>query len=273
MNRLAVLGHPVAHSRSPAMQNAALEQLGLAGEWSYEAIDVAPAAFASRVAEMPAEGFAGANVTVPHKRAALEVATRASDRATQIGAANTLSFSGGEVIAENTDAPGFLAALPESPRDKRALVLGAGGAARAIVWALVGEGAEVEIWNRTPERAAELAGELGATAIEGGGPLDPGERDLVVNTTSVGMGEGGLADLNLDPDSFRAGQTVVEIVYGDGETELAAAAREGGATVVDGLEMLVQQGAESLRIWLGQLYGTGKHEPSLEAMRSAVRRA
>lgn len=254
------------------MQNAALKELGLAHEWSYEAIDVEPEDLAERLTAMEGEGFAGANITVPHKQAALVLSNEASDRARAIGAANTLSFSGGKVVAENTDAPGFLAALPEPPARKRALVLGAGGAARAIIWALVGEGARVEIWNRTAERAAELARELGAEALEGGGPLDAGERDLVVNTTSVGMGEGGLADLNLDPGSFRAGQTVVEIVYGDGETELAAAARERGATVVDGLEMLVQQGAQSLRIWLGEHYGAGKYEPPLEAMRSAARR-
>jgi shikimate dehydrogenase len=272
LNRLAVLGHPVAHSRSPAMQNAALEELGLGDEWRYEAIDVEPTALPERLTAMEGEGFAGANITVPHKQAALVLSNEASERARAIGAANTLSFSGGKVLAENTDAPGFLAALPDPPGGKRALVLGAGGAARAVVWALVGAGAEVEIWNRTPERAVELAGELGAAAIESGGPLDAGERDLVVNTTSVGMGDGGLADLYLDPGSFRTGQTVVEIVYGEGETELAAAAREGGATVVDGLEMLVQQGAESLRIWLGERYGAGKHEPPIEAMRAAARR-
>jgi shikimate dehydrogenase len=252
------------------MQTAALEELGIADQWSYEAVDVEPAALAERVAAMPGEGFAGANVTVPHKEAALELADEASDRARAIGAANTLSFAGGAVLAENTDASGFLAVLPERPRGKRALVLGAGGAARAIVWALVGEGARVEIWNRTAERAAELARELGAEAIEGGGPLDAGEREIVVNTTSVGMGKGGLADLNLDPGSLRAGLLVVDIVYGEGETELQRVAREGGATVVDGAEMLVRQGAESLRIWLDRAYGAGRYEPPLEAMRRGV---
>jgi shikimate dehydrogenase len=262
LKRLAVLGHPVAHSRSPAMQNAALAELGLADEWSYEAIDVAPDDLADRIAAMEGEGFAGANVTVPHKQDALVLSNEASDRARQIGAANTLSFSGGIVVAENTDAPGLLAALPAEPEGKRALVLGAGGAARAVVWALVDAGAKAQVWNRTSERAERLATELGAEAV--GTPS--GDFDLIVNTTTVGMDGGGLVELGLEPASFHPGQTVVDIVYGDGETELIAAARERGATVVDGLEMLVRQGAESLRIWTAE-------EPPLEVMREAAKSA
>src|SRR5689334_3121315 len=102
MKRLGVLGHPVSHSRSPAMQTAALEALGLAGEWSYEAIDIDPAEFARRTGGLPREGFVGVNVTIPHKRAALALADEASDAAEQIGAANTLSFGGGRIRADNT---------------------------------------------------------------------------------------------------------------------------------------------------------------------------
>src|SRR4051812_45153392 len=108
MPRLAVLGHPVAHSRSPTMQTAALAELGLSDEWSYEAIDVVPQGFAELVRSLPGEGFAGVNVTVPHKLAALAVADSASDAARAIGAANTLTFSGGQIAAENTDAAGVL---------------------------------------------------------------------------------------------------------------------------------------------------------------------
>ena len=153
--RLAVLGYPVGHSRSPAMHSAALAELGLGEEWSYEAIEVAPDAFEARVRAMPGEGFAGANVTVPHKGAALSLADELSETAREIGAANTLVFADGEVRAENTDAEGFLRSLPGSPAGKRALVLGAGGAARAIVWALLREGAEVEVWNRTELRSQQ----------------------------------------------------------------------------------------------------------------------
>lgn len=263
-----MIGHPVAHSRSPAMQNAALADLGLAGEWSYEAIDVAPEELAERIAAMAREGFAGANVTVPHKQAALALADEASERARQIGAANTLSFTGARLSAENTDATGVLASLPASPAGQRALVLGAGGAARAVVWALAREGAAVEVWNRTAARARAIADEFGVAAIEPpeGGELPAAEFTLIVNTTTVGMAGGGLADLRIGADAFAPRQTVVDVVYGEGETPLLAAAREGGATVVDGLEVLVRQGAESLRIWTGR-------EASLEVMRAAARGA
>lgn len=261
--RLAVLGHPVAHSRSPAMQNAALAELGLAGEWSYEAIDVAPDAFAARVEEMPGEGFVGANVTVPHKAAALALADTASEAARQIGAANTLSFARGEVHAENTDAPGLLAALPRSPRGERALVLGAGGAARAVVWALLREGASVEVWNRTESRARELCRELGCDPAAA--DADQSEHVVIVNTTTVGLrNENPFSELPLRADGFVASQTVVDMVYGAEPSQLLAAAAATGATTVDGIEVLVQQGARSLEIWTGR-------EPPLDVMRSAAR--
>src|SRR3954447_23731189 len=161
MPKLAVLGQPISHSRSPAMHNAALAALGLAGTWTYRAIEVAADHFAARVRAMPRDGFVGANVTVPHKLAALALSDEASEEASAIGAANTLSFAGGRVVAENTDAIGFLDALSNSPEGKRALVMGAGGSARAVVWALLDRGADVAIWNRTSARAGVLARELG----------------------------------------------------------------------------------------------------------------
>lgn len=268
-----MLGHPIAHSRSPVIHNAAFEALGIADEWSYEAIDVVPEEFPERVAALPTEGFVGANVTVPHKHAALALADTASDPAGEIGSANTLSFQAGAVEADNTDAPGFLATLPSSPSGLRALVLGAGGSARAVVWALVGEGAEVEVWNRTPERAAVLAEALGASVVEVDGTLPSSEFDLIVNATAVGL-EGAereratpgsdLDALRLAPEGLREGQLVVDLVYGSNETELARTARERGATVVEGLEVLVQQGAASFRIW------TGLDAP-LDVMREAAK--
>lgn len=265
--RLAVIGRPIGHSRSPAMHTAAFEALGIADEWSYVAIEMSPEAFVERTEALADAGYVGANVTVPHKRAALEIADRASDVAREIGAANTLSFAG-RIVADNTDAAGLLAALPESPAGKRALVLGAGGAARAVVWALQREGAAVEIWNRTPIRARELAAQLGGEAIE---DVSTPDYDLIVNATSVGMqpassqsGGEGLKPLPLVADGFGDRQVVVDLVYGSGETELARAARKRGAAVIDGLEVLVHQGAESFRIWTGLA-------PPLEAMRRAAR--
>jgi shikimate dehydrogenase len=276
VNRLAVLGHPVAHSRSPVMQSAALEALGLAGEWSYEAIDMPPGDFPELVTALENEGFVGANVTIPHKSAALAVAHDASVAAREIGAANTLSFRRGEIRADNTDAPGLLAALGESPAGRRALVLGAGGSARAVAWALAGQGALVEVWNRTAERAAEVVETLAHSVGANGGRLTAvgeeraaaAEYELVVNCTAIGMpGTEGDAfrELPLRREALGKGMTVVDLVYAGGETELLRAARAASAAVVDGLEVLVRQGAESLRIWTGL-------EPPLEVMRAAARR-
>ncbi len=263
MKRLAVLGHPVAHSRSPAMQNAALAELGLAGEWSYEAIDLAPDRFEPRVRAMAGEGFAGANVTVPHKGAALALADTLSETAREIGAANTLSFEAGEIRADNTDAKGLLEALPASPAGRRALVLGAGGAARAAVWALAREGAELDVWNRTALRAKNLCGELGGTAVEA---PDPAAYELIVNTTAAGLhDEDPFEELPLTPSGFGAGQTVADLVYGERPSPLLVAAAAAGAAVVDGIEVLVRQGALSLALWTGR-------EAPLDTMRAAARR-
>jgi shikimate dehydrogenase len=263
MRRLAVLGHPVAHSRSPAMHAAALAELGLAAEWSYEAIDVAPDEFGARVRAMLGEGFAGANVTVPHKGAALALADTLSETAREIGAANTLSFEAGEIRAENTDAQGLLDALPASPAGKRALVLGAGGAARAVVWALVREGAEVGVWNRTELRSRNLCEELGGAPAP---QLDPSAYELIVNATSVGLrGEDPFAELPLAAEELGADQIVVDLVYGERPSLLLEAASAAGAAIVDGIEVLVRQGALSLRIWTGR-------EAPIEAMRAAARR-
>ena len=262
MRRLAVLGHPVGHSRSPAMHGAALAELGLAGEWSYEAIDVAPGDFERRVRALPAEGFAGANVTVPHKGAALSLADELSETAREIGAANTLSFAAGEIRADNTDAQGLLDALPDRPAGKRALVLGAGGAARAVVWALVREGAEVDVWNRTELRSRNLCEELGGSPVPA---PDQAAYGLIVNSTAVGLrGEDPFAELPLASAAFGAEQTVVDIVYGERPSRLLRAAEAVGALVVDGIEVLVRQGALSLRIWTGR-------EASIDVMRAAAR--
>jgi shikimate dehydrogenase len=262
MTRLAVLGHPVAHSRSPAMQSAALAELGLGEEWSYEAIDVAPDGFERLVRELPERGFAGANVTVPHKGAALAVADSLSETAREIGAANTLSFAGGEIRADNTDAGGLLAALPASPAGGRALVLGAGGAARAVVWALLREGAAVEVWNRTALRSQNLCAELGGAVVD---DPDQAAYDLIVNSTAVGLGgEDPFASLPLSTGGFGAGPVVADMVYGGEPTALLRAAEAAGAATVDGIEILVRQGALSLAIWTGR-------EAPLDAMRAAAR--
>jgi shikimate dehydrogenase len=259
--RLGVCGWPVRHSRSPQMQHAALRATGL--DWRYLRLPLPPELFAETVRALPAAGFRGVNVTIPHKAAALALADTASDAARAIGAANTLTFEAGRIHADNTDAPGFLAALPASfaVTDRTALVLGAGGSARAVVWALREAGAaDVAIWNRTRERASELADALGGRAVDA-----PGPADLVVNCTSIGLraGDAPFKALPLDADSLGAGSLVVDLVYRDGGTQLLEAARTGGADVVDGLEILVAQGAASFERWTGRT-------ASRQAMREAV---
>ncbi|MGD0454259.1 MAG: shikimate dehydrogenase [Solirubrobacteraceae bacterium] len=274
MPRLGVLGWPVAHSRSPAIHNAALAALGMRG-WRYQRLPVPPALFAETTRALGSAGFLGANVTIPHKHAALALATHASPAAREIGAANTLTFAAdGTIAAENTDAPGLIAALgrlTDLPAHPRALVLGAGGSARAIVWALREAGAsEVSVWNRTPERAQALAQDLGVRAA-----LAPHAADLLVNCTSVGLqpADGversateaeALNQLGLTFDQVGEYSYVVDLVYRSGSTPLLAAARAHGASTVDGLEVLVAQGALSFELW------TGCKAP-LEVMRRAVR--
>jgi shikimate dehydrogenase len=268
MPRLAVLGYPVSHSRSPAMQNAALAALGMGDEWSYGAIEVPPEGFEAKVRSMAAGDYAGANVTVPHKAAALALADTATEEARGIGAANTLSFLDGEIKADNTDAEGLYESLPERLREndgmeeRRALVLGAGGTARAAIWILYGAGAEVDVWNRTASRAEAICAEIGGAPIAS--PVQ-GEYDLIVNTSAVGLrGEDPFEHLPLDRGGFDPRQTVVDLVYGEQPSLLLAEAKAIGATVVDGLEVLVHQGALSLRIWTGR-------EPPIDAMRTAAR--
>jgi shikimate dehydrogenase len=254
-----VLGFPVAHSRSPAMHNAAFEALGL--DWHYVALPVPPERFRETVRALPASGYRGANVTIPHKLAALAVAGSATDAARAVGAANTLTFDeGGAIAADNTDAGGFLAALGESPRGQRALVLGAGGAARAVVFALLGAGAaEVSVWNRTPERARQMAADLGARFVEHGE-----QADIVVNATSAGLHDDDLSALPLD--DLGSPGVACDIVYrGGGPTPFAEWGTRRGARVVEGIEMLVQQGALSFRIWTGR-------EAPIDVMRTAARK-
>lgn len=242
------------------MHNAAFRALGL--DWRYVKLPVPPALFAETVRALPASGFRGANVTIPHKHAALELADERTPSAEAIGAANTLMFGGGAIEADNTDAPGFLAALGEDVRGLRALVLGAGGAGRAVAWALREAGAaEVSVWNRTPERAAALARELGVACNP-----RPATCDLLVNATSVGLEPRldeaeTLAALGLD--ELDAPQIVVDLVYGEEPTALLRWAARAGSRTVDGLEVLVRQGALSFERWTGV-------EAPIEAMRAAL---
>jgi shikimate dehydrogenase len=243
------------------MQNAALERLGL-GDWRYQLLPIPPELFAETVLALPGAGFRGVNVTIPHKEAALALATDPTARASAIGAANSLIFDAdGRIVADNTDAPALIAALPFSAANRTALVLGAGGSARAATWALLDAGArEVRVWNRTPDRARALSAELGAVAVTRAEPAD-----LLVHCTASGLdpADDAFKPLPVDADDLARYECVVDLVYRDTETSLVQAARARGARVVDGRELLVRQGALSLELF------TGRAAP-IESMRRAV---
>jgi shikimate dehydrogenase len=259
---LGVLGWPVAHSRSPQMMGAALLASGLR-DWRYQRLPVTAELFAETAAALPGAGFRGANVTIPHKQAALALADAASETARAVGAANTLLFDpSGAIVADNTDAPALLAALPSSPRGKTALVLGAGGSARAAVWALLSAGAaDVRVWNRHFQRAEKLCDELGGRPVRKAQPAD-----LLVNCTPVGLDANGdeFKQLQVRADELAMFGCLIDFVYGTDETQLVKAARAFGVAVVDGLDLLVGQGALSFERF------TGLPAP-VEEMRAAAR--
>jgi len=234
------------------MMNAAFAELGL--DWRYLKLPVPPELFDETVGALPGSGYRGVNVTIPHKLAAHDLADELSDAARAIGAVNTLTFGeDGRIAGDNTDAGGLLDALGE-PLPSTALVLGAGGAGRAAAWALAQNGVEVTVWNRTPARATELAVDLGVNASE-----RPGAAELLVNATSVGL----RSTDSLDGLPLVDAKVVVDLVYGQAQTPFARWADERGARVVDGLEVLVRQGALSLQLWTGE-------DPPVDSMRRAV---
>lgn len=251
-----VVGHPIAHSRSPMIHGYWLEKYGIAG--SYERIDVAPADFEAFLRGLPGSGFAGGNVTIPHKEAAFRLADSVDAAAELIGAANTLWLEDGKLRAANTDAAGFGADLDlRAPgwRDApAALVLGAGGAARAILFALKQAGiGDIRLVNRTVARARELADRFGpGISAHGMDEADELTADagLVVNTSSLGMhGEGGPP---LDVGRLPPASIVADIVYTPLRTPLLAAAAARGLRTVDGLGMLLHQAVPGFERWFGR---------------------
>lgn len=262
--RVGLIGWPVDHSLSPRMQNAAFAALDL--DWEYVLLPVPPGEVEKAVRELAARGFRGVNVTVPHKEAVMPCLSCVTAAARAIGAVNTVVVEkDGRLLGENTDWTGFLTALRESgfdPEGRRALLLGAGGAARAVAYALACSGAPVVVLNRTLERAEALVSDLSAvvpnSALQAG-PLEPAvlvreaaRADLLVNATSVGMwphcGESPWPDDLPMP----AHLVVLDLVYRPLETKLLRQAREAGAQGVDGVGMLVHQGARAFEYWTGR---------------------
>ena len=252
-----VIGSPIAHSRSPQLQRHWLVTHGLAGH--YIPMDVKASDLADAIRMLPKLGFVGVNVTIPHKESVLDIADLVTDRATMIGAANTLIFrADGKIHADNTDGYGFLENLKTGapdwkPSQAPAAVLGAGGAARAVVAALLDAGVpEVQIANRTQIRADRLAEDLGHRVrvvdwVHAPNMLD--DASLLVNTTSLGMV--GKADLRVPLDGLRAEMVVTDLVYTPLKTKLLEAAEAAGCVTVDGLGMLLHQAVPGFERWFG----------------------
>ncbi|MFJ5368189.1 shikimate dehydrogenase [Bosea sp. CER48] len=266
--RCFVVGHPIAHSRSPLIHGEWLRQYQLAG--SYERVDVAPSELPGFIARLRDGEFAGGNVTVPHKEAVMALVDGISDAGRAVGAVNTLWRDGGRILADNTDVPGFLAHLDATVpgwqgRVGTALILGAGGAARGICYGLRSRGVgRILIVNRSRERADELAAALGRPLETG----DWGQRDrlvgladLIVNTTALGMQ--GKPALEIDLSGLRPGTIVDDIVYAPLKTALLADAERRGGIPVDGLGMLLHQAAPGFTRWFGV---TPKVTPALRAL-------
>lgn len=260
-----IIGWPVSHSLSPRIHNAGFRTAGL--DWTYVALAVSPEDLERGMGGIRALGFAGLNVTMPHKQTVMEFLDEVSHEAELAGAVNTIVATGGRLIGANTDGAGFVRFLERdaafNPSSKQVLVLGAGGAARGLAVSLGASGASVSITARREEAAAEVAGAVGASTVvwEDRGPA-AAKADLVVNATPVGSGAEANA-LPVDPSSIHEGQLVVDLVYSPPTTPLITAARERGAIAHNGLGMLLHQAALAFELW------TGVPAP-LEAMSAAA---
>ncbi|MCL5734781.1 MAG: shikimate dehydrogenase [Actinobacteria bacterium] len=271
---LAVIGHPVGHSLSPLMHNAALRYQGI--DAIYLAFDVLPDELAVAVDGLRALGFWGANITLPHKEQATDLMDSLDPLAERVGAVNTVVNEHGRLVGYNTDVQGFLEALhavhPRGATGAGCLVAGAGGAARAVVAGLIAGGArEITVFNRTSSRAHALCAAAsrwgaGSCRVVERGDLGRAaeEADILVNATSVGLGV-SVKESVIPVDTLRSHHVVVDLVYGMEPTLLVKSAVARGAATVDGKRMLVSQAAESYRLW------TGKPAP-FEVMRSSVER-
>lgn len=254
----AVIGHPVAHSKSPHVHGYWLRKYGLKGH--YIPMDIAPEKLSDLLPRLADLGFVGANVTIPHKEKVMEIADLITDRATLIGAANTLIFrKDGRIHADNTDGYGFIENIRQSvpdwnPKSGPAVVFGAGGASRAVLASLLDVGVpKIMLTNRTRIRAEKLREDFGHRIqvvewVQAGNVLD--EADLVVNTTSLGMN--GKPEMRVPLDGLKPGAIVNDLVYAPLRTRLLTTAEERGCHVVDGLGMLLHQAVPGFERWFGK---------------------
>jgi shikimate dehydrogenase len=259
---VGVFGHPVGHSVSPAMHNAAFEALGM--DWFYMAFDVRPDDLEAALRSLAPLGIMGVNLTIPHKERALEMVDEVSPEARRFGGVNTVRRDNRRLIGYNTDGVGFLGSLAEAgfdPKGKRTVVLGAGGAARSVVRSLAdGGAADIAIFNRSRDRAQRLVDEIAAdaTRITVGALVDDevggavAEADLVVNATPIGMSPRSEGTLPIPATAFHSGLVAYDLIYNPPQTRFLAVAAERGCRTINGIRMLALQGAESFRIWSGR---------------------
>ncbi len=276
MKKLAVLGHPIGHTLSPVMHNASIKALGLNGEYEYGKLDVAPDDLMERLAQFPAEGVAGVNLTIPLKEVAFQ-GLEVLDKSAQIlGAVNTVEFTEDGLVGHNTDGYGCLKALEEAfgktAEGDSVFVLGCGGAGRAVALMVALDGAKsVILADVAAERVANLAAEISERTPDveviqsvGGGATSCREADLVIHASPIGMKKDDPS--LMPPEAFREGQRVFDLIYMYPETALLGVAKSQGALVANGLGMLLHQGAKAFEIWTGI-------QPDVGAMRAALEAA
>jgi shikimate dehydrogenase len=264
MRLVGVIGSPIAHSLSPLLHNAAFAALGLGEAWRSSAFEVAPGAAADALAAMRQSDISGLSVTMPHKADVANLVDESTEVARRLDAVNCVANTEGILLGTNTDGEGFVASLARgaafTPGGHRCVVIGAGGAARAVVLALAEAGASrVEVVNRTPERAvaaAALAGSAGSVVALDSRALAKAieAADLVVNATPVGMSDAapeGDTPWLVDPQLLHADQVAADLVYAPRPTRWLVEAAAAGARGVDGLGMLVHQAAAQLALWTG----------------------
>ncbi len=260
-----IIGDPVAHSLSPLIHSAAYKALGIDNQYDYAAREVKPAELADFMKEVRASGIRGVSCTAPHKVAIMEYLDEINDMARKIGAVNTVVNEKGRLKGYNTDWLGAVLPLEElAPlKGKKIALLGAGGAARAIAYGLTKKGAELTIYNRTPEKARDIARDFGVASASLEDAAGIKDADIIINATSVGM-EPDIHDTPLAKEFISGGQIVFDSIYSPYETRLLREAQEQGAQVVHGTEMLLQQAFAQFKLYTG--YGAPE-----DAMRTALK--
>jgi len=265
MRRFAVIGHPIAHSLSPLLHGKAYELLHL--DCSYEAFDILPEALPAALTDFREKGFAGLNVTLPHKEAIAKLVNTISDEARAVGAVNTIFFHGDQVAGDNTDVYGFAASVEParaSIENRTVLLLGAGGSARAVLHSLLSRfrPSEIIVANRDEDRGRELLRHFSDHASSTKmttGSIEPAKlrylldrSDMIVNCTSLGLSPAVEGCPVKDDTAFRPEQVVMDLIYTPLQTRLLALATKSGARTISGLEMFLHQGARSFELWLGE---------------------